>query len=372
MAARVDYRLGSNAYDQDFDFVESYVSWYNGSASLDEKKSVQAGYISFLYKYKDKLGKYIDSLDADKLMRTGSYLYSNKMDTVKEVADKLARERLDKYKKDIFTLVDEIIGKIEKKFSIKKVQRAFLMISNGFCLFTKVDRHPEYYTGERNQDFIRFGSNYCYLTNDTGLFGFNTWLYSALNEVNLVGVPSNSYTSYDFKGGCPTTFIVHDYFHGARLDPDSMVYGATTERTKPRFRLAASIYKQIHLDPEATLLQKELLICVLWVFLHELPSRMDAVFTDKYSSEIPDGVDLIDEFERFRDLAISQELVDMYYQHFNQKSKTMEEVDKELGYSGAGGSRNWWKYLSFYFREYCLKYYDTSIPDESVPQILYS
>ena len=361
-----DYRLGSPSYDQDYDFVESYVRWYKGAASEDEIKSLQSGYISSLYKYKDKLGRFLDNLTVDELMKFGSYLYSEKL----HVSDEVYRERMDKYKSDIFLIVDEFIHKIEQKFSIKNVQRAFFVISNGFCLFTRITKYPEDNTDERNAHLVRYGPNYCYLPNDTGLFGFNTWLYAALNEINLVGVPSNRWTRYDFKGGCPSTFIVHDYFHAYSLDYNTLVYGQTYARTKPRFLLAASIYKQIHLDPEATLLQKDLLICILWIYVHERPDYFEHTFTEKYYSDI-DDIDLLDEFERFRDLVISRNLIDAYYAHFGKETKSLEQVNKDLA-GGRFGSREWWRYLSFYFREYCLKYYDTSIPKTSVSEILNS
>ena|SRR3990167_690701 len=361
MANERDYRLGSPSYDQDYDFVESYVRWYKGAASEDEIKSLQSGYISSLYKYKDKLGRFLDNLTVNELMEFGSNLCDKK-------SDNICRDTMNKYKNDIFLIVDEGISEIEQEFSIEEIQRIFLVISNGFCLSNEITKSPESETNKPGTKYIKYGPNYCYLPNDTGLFGFNTWLYSALNGIDLVGVPSKRWILYDFIGGCPTTFVIHDYFHSSKLYTH---HGKTVEPlSTSRFLLGASIYKQIHLDTEATFLQKELLICALWIYLHEAHIRFEYTFTENYSS-FTKNVDLVDEFERFRDLIITKNLIDAYYTHFEKEIKSLEEVNKELSLKRTG-SREWWRYLSFYFREYCLKYYDTSIPKISVSEILNS
>lgn len=56
-----DYRIGNPSYDADFDFVQSYVRYYNKQANESEIKSLHFGYISLLYKYLDKVQNYLDN-----------------------------------------------------------------------------------------------------------------------------------------------------------------------------------------------------------------------------------------------------------------------------------------------------------------------
>lgn len=367
----INYRLGSASYDQDFDFVESYCRWFNKTASEDEMKSLENGYLSALYKYKDKLSRFLDGATLKDLRDVDSYLYEEIRAKSSEDIERLTRERLDKYKKTVFSTLDEILEKLDERSLsrnyragrttkmywyilsrwIETIQQAFFLLSQGFCLHKIFSNTPIFDAARRNS-VIDSGPEFCYLTNDIGLFGFNTWLYAVINGVQLVGVPSNPITKFDAERGCPVKFIDHDYDHIS-----------TIKHYNISLPLVKRLYEQIHSDPEATLLQKELLICALWVLVHEDPLRFKIVFTDKFDTRT-NSIGLLDEFERFRDLIFVQDFIDSYHTYFKEETKTIEELKDGRGM----GSNMWWKYISFYFREYCLKYYDVSEPAKPVPK----
>src|SRR3990167_1495667 len=324
----VNYRLGSNAYDQDFDFVETYVQFANGTITEDGLKSLRLGYVSSLYKYKDKIVQFINNYPYE-VPRWMTYDYAT-YKAPKEYNEDLRREMgitsessfdkvtefmdraigyseyvknviVTKYLNDNMVIISDEIRAIEENFVIERVQRLTLYMSSLFCL----NQHPEKMLEETNY----LGKFYCYLTNDTGLFGFNTWLYAYCNDVHIVGVPSQN-MSYDFNfNECPLNFQFHDLQHIGEI-----------EKTIKDKENVSKLYHKIIEDTETTLLQKELLITSLWLQVHEVIFNTGTILDFFHDSKIIESfipyanksIDLHGEYSRFRSLILEPRLLSLF------------------------------------------------------------
>lgn len=408
----VNYRIGSQSYDQDFDFVESYAHFVHSQASPEEIKSLLHGYVSDLYKYKSKLKTFLDNLSLDNYPK------------YKSIGEAKLREFSNRLYHQVSNEFDVRIKEIEKMESFTKlinieIQKLFILIAGAFCLDinivnkVKSGRICSFSNGlkmliegsspSRSDDIrpIVFGSDYCYLANDIGFFGLNTWLYSYFKRVALIGIPSR-YSDFDFRSGvCPGSFILHDYDHDESLDYVKLEEPA----------LQASIYKQIIMDPEATVLQKELLTLALWMILHEaeedtgaFPNLFHSDTHDSFGSLIDMTVDLYDEFNRFRELVLTQEFLDHYFKYLDNYKKSEEYIREDFfnlprnikdltelldrdekilssnlffkphntGYGDPQRlkSKIMWSLIFLYFRDYCIKYYDLTIPKTTLEEIM--
>lgn len=275
---------GSNSntstFDQDFDFVESYIRFFNKTASSDELKSLRMGYLSALYKYKSKLLIFLKQVQREDFPRYHDDKVSEMFNIpISQLDQSHYTQFLDNFAYEIATDFDIKIKYIEntKGFTdeiVVAIQKLFMVIAGAFCfdlsIVSRVDYGEGYYfpieriefeseIGPEDDIDIAFDSHYCYLPNDTGFFGLNTWLYSYFMGIDIIGVPSR-YNDFDYlKGSCPGFFIIHDYGHldSIRVPSEGLPV------------LQASIYKQIFADSEATQLQQELLLTCLWGIIHE-------------------------------------------------------------------------------------------------------
>lgn len=374
--------VGVSVYDQDFDFVELYIKYRNGEmdqvyehnyagavngANEDERKALQLHYISKLYSYKAKLIEFLDTLDfktassSVKYRIIGEYLMLGGK-YVKGEANVVFSEAVSRLKSEVIPYLSDLIDDLNKNFSIRKIQQAFMLISLAFCMYSnsiELSKNPVNIY-EKNRTSIKYDDKFCYLANDTGIFGLNTWLYGFFHGVHLIGVPSR-YSNFDFSvDECPTKFEHHDYTHTYDIENYGKHHG-----------LAYDLYIQILNDPEATILQKELLILCLWAQIHEVKPDSGNDFVKFFSvphffyRDVFVAPDFWEEYNRFRDLVLSQELLDQFHtevgdyeNNITPKSLTefrdfIDNQSKDLDQRIQMLAR----LVFFYYREYCKKYY---------------
>src|SRR3990167_2721777 len=369
----IEYRLGST-YDQDFDFVEQYVHYVNDSVSnktKDERLSLEKHYISRLLYYKSRLMKYLNevsdpdfisqlqSLESvyEELFGRYSLLY-NTYDT--DIINKYSHKHIIKLLKIIPPRIDKEIDKLEREFTIERVQRTFVLISYTFCLKedpVAMSKFPEDSYGP-----ITYSYNFCFLPNGNGLFGLNTWLYAYFNEFQLIGIPV-TYMSFDrSKNQCPGRFVLHDFNHVKQIN-------ATINSDRKKFY--RNLYHKILSDSKLDILQKELLILGLWILCHEGLTAKDDFFTSvsEFYNNIFNVPDFFDEYNRFRDLILDQELLTQFHEDIGDYSTDYRKyiTPKSLNqYRDIIDSQNisidkrtemLGRLIMYYFREFCNKYY---------------
>jgi hypothetical protein len=100
------------------------------------------------------------------------------------------------------------------------------------------------------------------LTNNSGFFGYNTFLYAFFNGISLIGVPNKVQSFDDFKG-CPIIFMNHDYWHNFSQS------GGLVNLYKGDIKNIKHIYYSIINDTHLSKEEKELYILMLWIRIHE-------------------------------------------------------------------------------------------------------
>jgi len=108
------------------------------------------------------------------------------------------------------------------------------------------------------------------LTNDSGVFSLNGYMYCYINNILLVGFPS-SFSSYDKNLGCPEAFLDHDLDHiKTQKYPEtfnSRGPDLTDQRVKENY--IRPLYFSI-LNSKLDRDHKEYLIFALWAVIHEI------------------------------------------------------------------------------------------------------
>ncbi len=136
------------------------------------------------------------------------------------------------------------------------------------------------------------------LVNDTGVFSLNGYMYSWVNGVILIGIPS-SFSSFDGSHGCPAYFLEHDLKHLADqiktpfstkpLELDLTNIKIINENIRPLyFHILNSGLDQDH---------KEYLIFALWTSIHEI-TRLNPLrgLDDVYDEHFDDYLVQLDFF----------------------------------------------------------------------------
>lgn len=161
--------------------------------------------------------------------------------------------------------------------------------------------------------------NHYILPNNTGLFGFNTYLYALFNNILLIGVP-NKTVNFDATIGCPLKFMDHDYFHSNQISKYMKVA-----------KIIPLIYYNI-LQQEYPKKLKELLILVIWILIHEEmqginfekylqtnnPDILHNIYTGISQSNLPYIEEFTDEFLSFGQIINSPDSINLILKIFPQ------------------------------------------------------
>jgi len=176
------------------------------------------------------------------------------------------------YFKEIFL---QILNEVKKNFendphySFYDMLNLFQFIGNLFCLEVTVDNYnvKEYP--------YKFGINPFLLTNTTGWFYYNTYMYAFVEGITLLGMPAGN-SQYDQLIGCPSKFLRHDLEHTNDIIRN-YIKPVNERRNSDDFLNeeginVRNIYYTILSDDSLTREEKEVCILVIWCIIHELPS----------------------------------------------------------------------------------------------------
>lgn len=365
-----NYRLNSISYDQDFDLIELYVKYINNNVTDAEKQYIESYYMSKILLYRDKLNIFLTSIiegnfDEKKIGGTyyilHEYLYRDNVqqDNIKIYIQKFARPLRD----NVIKVIDASIVNLKETFVIEDVQKIFMLISAAFCLDKDAIQHSE--APKSSYGPFKYDSKYCFLPNDTGLFGFNTWLYAYFNKVDIIGIPSRVMNFDLVQRACPERFVIHDFDHSNQI---KIFYDPKLDHKY------FNLYKDILSDPNTDILQKELLILSLWVLCHEhIGSTKDFFISKKvFYGNIFVAPDFLQEYNRFRDLILSQELLDQFHDDIGdhvvigdyRRHITPKSLDEYRDFVDSQSNRiedrvrMLGRLVMYYFREFCKKYYE--------------
>lgn len=176
----------------------------------------------------------------------------------------------------------------EGRLDIDIVFKILSYIGSLFC--GSSDPQVNRYTNPNNKDEIGVELwNMMYpLINDTGIFAINTYLYGFFNGVLLIGAPNRNVVA-DFSEICPGEFISHDIGHMVDLRNNDKILVMENNR-QLYYKLINEEILPSNSNRDATVQEKEILLVMLWWFLHE-----DA------ASETEDAYFQILNGERFQD-----------------------------------------------------------------------
>jgi len=228
-------------------------------------------------------------------------------------------DNIQRYEERFLYLISYVQGKFDKKRSIDmdKITALYKYIGRLLCLDPGVELSD---TPISKYENIEYGNMKKYkeylLPNNSGLFGFNTYLYALFSGVILVGIPSGI-AVYDNITGCPLDFIGHDYDHDGIIGRKVLKKDITN---------TINIYYNI-LNSNFSRKLKELLILVMWIIIHEgtrnVFNKID--FDDYYDliknmTRLPFVTEFNDEFNSFENIINTEEnmiLIQEIYPKFN-------------------------------------------------------
>jgi len=297
--------IGNNSsYDADMTIIESFVRQKNNPGNPIAEAAVFNYYISQIYNYMEKAKEIIPTIKTEDEFENRA-IYKGWKGAKK---DKISLEEnrnyiisnWNFYQDKILKLVEDArqIFITTGKTPINNINNIFLIISGLLCLQTE-----DIFYKENFLSLPSYYKEYAY-PNNTGLFGFNTYLYGFFSGVLLIGVPLNI-AEFDNFIGCPATFMTHDHTHN---DIYSRFSNINILKEKYYGILSNNDYQDVPGSPASGSSKiKELLIFVLWVIIHEISHN---VFELKHYHEYFRIIDmnheefpsLQDEFKRFSDI----------------------------------------------------------------------
>lgn len=157
------------------------------------------------------------------------------------------------------------------RYSYIDIKRIFELIANLFCLrivlpldFVPEDIDENNYISSRadvpRQTFL--------LTNTTGWFYLNTYLYAFFEDVILLGLPAGN-SEFDGKVGCPLTFVNHDVGHTVIVKRKYYTQNENGATLNDLGLFLKDIYYTIIYADDLSKDEKEACIFVLWYIIHE-------------------------------------------------------------------------------------------------------
>lgn len=293
----VNHRVGEGSYyDVDVDVIELYVKCHASPSNSLVQSSVFNTYIGKvleywtifrsnlekgMIKYEEKVDRsyYIDYYGTTCAQKPW-YPTEKKDDGIS--VSKYIETHIDKYEQKLMEMIDTVSAKFKEStiFDIVDVLALFIYVAELACLIPNpaiegLSRSDlEYVTGDKE---VR---NIFLLTNYSGHFGFNAYLFAFVNNLHLIGIPSDV-SSYDRVTTCPTPFISHDLRHiqnqGGLSHYDlsdhsyeEWLIGITGSHPPLEYRKHIdTIYYRILNDLSLDKLHRHALLLSLWIRIHE-------------------------------------------------------------------------------------------------------
>lgn len=227
-----------------FDNIEKFEQHY---FPLENEKKYILDY------WKDQLGDLYTGADGYFM----AYYYKSRYDTKID----FIKDNLDYYESRFEFLMNILFKQLTvNRYVVNNslIEYIFTFISGLQCSMAI----PELlYPNDKYAKIDTFGYKSYLLTNDTGLFGLNTYLYAFFEGIFLHGMPKTS-TTFDDSIGCPYEFFNHDVLHSSgaisylKRNPD--VFGKTREL----------YYKCLNSNIGKRM--KELMVMIIWICTHEI------------------------------------------------------------------------------------------------------
>ena len=252
---------------------------------------------------------------------------------VPQTALKYLREHTDEFEQEFLKMLEEYKEAFTRNGMLDKakVNEIFSYLARLACL--DIGLSKQYGTGIPRRSSIPNYEGIYLLTNTIGDFGFNTWLYAFLQNIDLVGIPSDN-QAYDDMQGCPGSFLFHDLEHLRIINERSI-------RTDG-FKTSRKIYHTI-ITSDISKHLKELLILALWFELHETIRRENiyhTLDTQEYIETFFETLsrtpkNLIAEYSRFTDIVdtpeIREQVYNLYVNHGKDAYYPIESSEDGFG-----------------------------------------
>lgn len=204
---------------------------------------------------------------------------------------------------------DEIIETDENRYE---------MIRVAVGIFEKLSKYLCEKVDARNTDPFKYNKRKVYyypLTNGTGYFGYNSYLYALFNNIQIAGVPDHNSPFDTEVDPCPYEFMGHDYNHYALMHTFGSASWVDT---------AKDIYLSIH-QSSMDDASKEQCIFSLFFFLHEQFIHMSPYGTKIkfiHFSLDRSGID-----ENNFGLSINKEMVEYVIQNYDNIKDEMSSYE---------------------------------------------
>lgn len=331
----LSHRIGGNSvYDTDMDIIEMFVESYQHPENETNQAGVKHYYGGQLHVYWHTLKKYIFSTAPEQDIAGG--VKFNDLDPfqskVTEDSKRLTLVGLNKIRSAWLQLEQRfnqaVTSIMAEKLNLESIWQIFYFMSKLFCLknpdipgddvpnLIKRVYRMNSGTGEGFQEYYDQRYNAFYpLTNNTGFFSVNTYVYSYLEGIDVVGVPSQVNDIEGENRSCAVPFIFHDIDHQFRM---------WQELTDGERVIYKTIHRRIINDPKLSIDEKELHILCMWMALHEIiidphnfysnPTGEMGLTYLTYSTIVEYGP----EFVKFKSIFYTKEtLTDLYSRNIN-------------------------------------------------------
>lgn len=238
----MEYRFVDPVFDEDCSSVQLYVRYHNETNIVKMNNLVVELYQHYRWKaldYFSRCKKCSESLEIQKY-------FNKKMNKIHDFHLHMVTTKNFENKNLL------VIGFL----------KLFAKMSNWLCDGEKLFR--------AEKKIIKTGNLYP-IANNTGHFGYNSYLYSFINGIHLVGVPSGI-SDYDGTSGCSNVFLEHDFIHTFSV----MNGNKSWKKDIPK------IYESIF-DSILSLEIKKICLFTLFFYVHEVYQNTYPFDNDKFA-----------------------------------------------------------------------------------------
>jgi len=287
---------GGSSFDADMDYSEIAVDLYNRGDETDIKvyynffKSKALKYFSeFVDFYNtEDVNVYLNEIKSYNtehirsrfVLKFNSFKQKYSLQDVQKIFDEHMenwsdRHRGLKYYSEVPDYINDMPESKKKTYALgsfrndryRTLQQFELEVMETFAFLSKILCFIDLKGDDRTSGNIHrmhLKGNLSPITNHTGWFAFNSYMFALINEVHLLGIPSGI-SAYDGTVDCPYHFLNHDLTH-----TDDII-----DAYQHRHKNVRMVYENI-LKGDYIKQQKEALVFALWYHMHESTRRVDS------------------------------------------------------------------------------------------------
>jgi hypothetical protein len=287
-----------STYDIDMDWTENIVNAFKNKKDYILQFTVYSYYLSTVYSYFIQTKKYIfegkvlEDLENDARFDRHFIFDSDYEDSLNEIKNN--------FNGSITVRFDQLVENATTNFNKSKIfypqdfMEIFYFISNILCLSSLTKILNDTYTdilkdeellGDLDQYENEIDPTVLYpLSNVSGLFSINCYLYALFEGIYLIGVPISA-AHYDGNFGCSRRFIEHDVVHTSVIIINSR-----------KIKYFKKLYIAILSHQGFSSLEKELHILTLWYVIHEEVASI--LFYDKTGFKGINDIEMMNTFAK--------------------------------------------------------------------------